>query len=186
MVTVPYVAKQTLRQALNQLEREGLTIHKIVYEIDQTSTDYVLRQMIENIEVHPESNIKRAVGTGVTLYVSYREDEQNTTVPNLVGRSFAQAKSSIWDNGLNIGNVVYDDSVEDVVMRRKAKVYRQSLRQTNSVSRGSEISLYLTCDEELLKSSKAEAEAEAKLIEKERREAEEAALAAANEESSIQ
>lgn len=186
MVTVPYVAKQTLRQALNQLEREGLTIHKIVYEIDQTSTDYVLRQMLENIEVLPESNIKRAVGTGVTLHVSYREDEQNTTVPNLVGRSFAQAKSSIWDNGLNIGNVVYDDSVEDVVMRRKAKVYRQSLRQTNSVSRGSEISLYLTCDEELLKSSKAEAEAEAKLIEKERREAEEAALATANEESSTE
>lgn len=178
MVDVPYVAKQTLRQALNQLEREGLTVQKIVYEPDLTSTDYVLRQMVDGREIHPETKIKVAVGTGVTLHVSYRSEEQNTTVPRLVGLSFAQAKSAVWDNGLNIGKVIYDDSVEDIVMRRKAKVYSQSLRQSSSVNRGSEISLYLTCDEELLEAKRSEAETEAKRIEEERRKAEEEALEA--------
>ena len=178
MVDVPYVAKQTLRQALNQLEREGLTVQKIIYESDLTSTDYVLRQLVDGREVHPESKFKVAVGTGVTLHVSYRSEEQNTTVPRLVGLSFAQAKSAVWDNGLNIGKVVYDESVEDIVMRRKAKVYSQSLRQSSSVSRGSELSLYLTCDEELLETKRCEAETEAKRIEEERRKAEEAALEA--------
>jgi beta-lactam-binding protein with PASTA domain len=178
MVDVPYVAKQTLRQALNQLEREGLTVQKIVYEPDLTSTDYVLRQLVDGKEIHPESKIKVAVGTGVVLYVSYRSEEQNTSVPRLVGLSFAQAKSAVWDNGLNIGKVIYDESVEDIVMRRKARVYKQSLRQSSSVSRGCELSLYLTCDEELLEKSSIEAEAEAKLIEEERRKAEEAELEA--------
>lgn len=178
MVDVPYVAKQTLRQALNQLEREGLTVQKIVYEPDLTSTDYVLRQLVDGKEIHPESKIKVAVGTGVTLHVSYRSEEQNTSVPRLVGLSFAQAKSAVWDNGLNIGKVIYDESVEDIVMRRKARVYKQSLRQSSSVNRGCELSLYLTCDEELLEKSRIEAEAEAKLIEEERRKAEEAELEA--------
>ncbi len=178
MVDVPYVAKQTLRQALNQLEREGLTVQKIVYAPDLTSTDYVLRQLVDGKEIHPESKIKVAVGTGVTLHVSYRSEEQNTTVPRLVGLSFAQAKSAVWDNGLNIGKVIYDESVEDIVMRRKARVYKQSLRQSSSVNRGCELSLYLTCDEELLEKSRIEAEAEAKLIEEERRKAEEAELEA--------
>ena len=181
MVDVPYVAKQTLRQALNQLEREGLTVQKIVYEPDLTSTDYVLRQLVDGKEIHPESKIKVAVGTGVTLHVSYRSEEQNTTVPRLVGLSFAQAKSAVWDNGLNIGKVIYDESVEDIVMRRKARVYKQSLRQSSSVNRGCELSLYLTCDEELLEKSRIEAEAEAKLIEEERRKAELEAMADAME-----
>lgn len=182
MVEVPYVAKQTLRQALNQLEREGLTVQKIVYEPDLTSTDYVLRQLVDGREVQPESKMKVAVGTGVTLHVSYRSEEQNTTVPRLVGLSFAQAKSAVWDNGLNIGKVVYDDSVEDVVMRRKAKVYRQSLSQGGSVSRGSELSLYLSCDKNLVDSMRRVADAEAKRIEEERRKAaEEAAMAIVEE-----
>ncbi len=172
MVDVPYVAKQTLRQALNQLERVGLTIDKIIYEPDLTSTDYVLRQQVDSREVQPDSKMRVAVGTGVTLYVSFRSEEQTTSVPRLVGLSFAQAKSAVWDNGLNLGKVVYDDSVEDIVMRRDARVYRQSLQQSSTVSRGSQLSLYLSCDEAMVDSLRRVAEVEAKLIEEERRKAE--------------
>ena len=48
---MPYVAKQTLRQALNQLERSGLTVDELVYEADMTSTDYVEKQVVEGKEV---------------------------------------------------------------------------------------------------------------------------------------
>lgn len=172
MVDVPYVAKQTLRQALNQLERSGLSVSKLVFEPDLTSTDYVLRQEINGNEITPSKKLQVQVGTGVTLYVSYRRDEQYTVVPSLAGLSLAQAKKSIWDSGLNIGKVDYDNSVEDIIMYRKAKVYRQSLNQNASAARGSEVNLYLSCNEELIDSAKLVAEAEMKRYEKQRRKAE--------------
>ena len=58
MVDVPFVAKQTLRQALNQIERSGLTISKLVYEPDMTSTDYVLRQYVDRREIQPTTSRK--------------------------------------------------------------------------------------------------------------------------------
>ena len=72
MVDIPYVAKQTLRQALNQIERSGLTISKLSYEPDMTSTDYVLAQYVGRKEILPTTNGKYPVGTGVTLKVSYK------------------------------------------------------------------------------------------------------------------
>jgi beta-lactam-binding protein with PASTA domain len=104
--------------------------------------------------------------------VSYHRDEQYTVVPSLAGLSLAQAKKSIWDSGLNIGKVDYDNSVEDIIMYRKAKVYRQSLNQNASAARGSEVNLYLSCNEELIDSAKLVAEAEMKRYEKQRRKAE--------------
>lgn len=169
MVDVPYVAKQTLRQALNQLERVGLTVSKLVYEPDMTSTDYVLRQEVDGREVQPSTQQRVPVGTGVTLYVSYRREEQYTVVPRLIGLSYAQAKSTVWDSGLNVGKVSYDDSVEDIVMARKARVYRQSLHQSSGASRGAEITLHLSCDEHLVDSLRKVSDAEAKRHEEQRR-----------------
>ncbi|MBR4844212.1 MAG: aminofutalosine synthase MqnE [Alistipes sp.] len=171
MVEVPYVAKQTLRQALNQIERSGLTISKLVYEADMTSTDYVIKQKIGNKEIHPTTQQRVAVGTGVTLHVSYQQQEQYTHTPRLVGLSLQQAKNTLWDNGLNLKNVVYDDSVEDLIARRKARVYKQSSKIGSSQRRGSEVTLYLTCDEALADSMSVIAAEELKEIEKQRRKA---------------
>ena len=171
MVEVPYVAKQTLRQALNQIERSGLTISKLVYEADMTSTDYVIKQKIVNKEIHPTTQQRVAVGTGVTLHVSYQQQEQYTHTPRLVGLSLQQAKNTLWDNGLNLKNVVYDDSVEDLIARRKARVYKQSSKIGSSQRRGSEVTLYLTCDEALADSMSVIAAEELKEIEKQRRKA---------------
>lgn len=183
MVEVPYVAKQTLRQALNQLERSGLTIKELIYEADMTSTDYVLRESVEEHEVTPTSSIKTAVGTGVTLTVSYHRDEQYTTVPRLVGLNLQQAKNSIWDSGLNVGKVVYDESVEDLIARRTTRVYKQSQSLGTSLRRGSEVTLYLTCNMELVDSLAKVADREAKNYEEQRRKALEKQRRAEREES---
>ena len=183
MVEVPYVAKQTLRQALNQLERSGLTIKELIYEADMTSTDYVLRESVEEHEVTPTSSIKTAVGTGVTLTVSYHRDEQYTTVPRLVGLNLQQAKNNIWDSGLNVGKVVYDESVEDLIARRTTRVYKQSQSLGTSLRRGSEVTLYLTCNMELVDSLAKVADREAKNYEEQRRKALEKQRRAEREES---
>ncbi|MBO7185440.1 MAG: CofH family radical SAM protein [Alistipes sp.] len=168
IVDIPYVAKQTLRQALNQIERSGLTVDRLIYEPDMTSTDYVLKQFVGRKEILPATNATGQVGTGVTLRVSYRRDEQHTYTPRLVGLSLQQAKSALWDNGLNVGDVVYDDSVEDMISRRKARVYRQSKSIGAEVRRGGDVTLYLTCDEALADSMSIIAEREARSVEQER------------------
>jgi beta-lactam-binding protein with PASTA domain len=170
-VEIPYVAKQTLRQALNQIERSGLTVAKLVYEPDMTSTDYVIKQSVGNNEILPTSKRQAPVGSGITLHVSYQQKEENTQTPRLIGLNIQQAKSTLWDNGLNVANVVYDNSVEDIIAHRKARVYKQSSNIGASLRRGSEVTLYLTCDERLVDSMNIIATEELKALEKQRREA---------------
>lgn len=170
-VDVPYVAKQTLRQALNQIERSGLTIDRLVYEADMTSTDYVVKQSIGGDEILPTTKRQAPVGTGVTLHVSFQQKEQNTTTPRLVGLSLQQAKNTLWDSGLNVADVVYDDSVDDLIACRKARVYKQSSKIGTSWRRGNEVSLYLTCDKALIDSMNNIANEEIKELERLRREA---------------
>lgn len=174
MVDIPYVAKQTLRQALNQIERSGLTISKLSYEPDMTSTDYVLAQYVGRKEILPTTNGKYPVGTGVTLKVSYRRDESSVYVPRMVGLSLQQAKHVLWDSGLNVGKIVYDESVGDIISQRKARVYRQSKGLGTTLKRGSEVTLYLSCDEALVDSMNVIASKELKNVEAQRRRAIEA------------
>jgi beta-lactam-binding protein with PASTA domain len=164
-VDVPYVAKQTLRQALNQIERSGLTIDQLLYTEDMTSTDYVIKQSVDNNEILPTTKLRAPMGTGVTLHVSYQEKEQNTSTPRLIGLNLQQAKNTLWDNGLNVADIVYDDSVDDLIACRKAKVYKQSAKIGTHQHRGSEISLYLTCDETLIDSMNVIATQEMKNLE---------------------
>jgi aminodeoxyfutalosine synthase len=168
-VTVPYVAKQTLRQALNQLERSGLTIDQLVYEPDMTSTDYVERQKIGNKEIGPSTKREVSVGTGVTLHVTYHSDEQYTIAPRIVGMSLAKAKSTLWDHGFNVGKVVYDESVGDIIDRRKARVYKQSVSIGSSQRRGSKVDLYLSADDTLVDSLRMVADKAADRADAERR-----------------
>lgn len=161
-VDVPYVAKQTLRQALNQLQRAGLSIERLEYKQDMTSTDYVTKQSIGNEEITPSSKLRVPVGTGITLQVNYQPQEMTTTTPRLVGLNLQQAKSALWDHGLNVADVVYDDSVDDIIACRKARVYKQSSKIGSHQHRGGEVSLHLTCDKTLIDSMNRIADKESK------------------------
>lgn len=168
-VDVPYVAKQTLRQALNQLERSGLTVEELVYEADMTSTDYVEKQVVAGREVKSTSKRSVPIGTGVKLYVTYHREDQNSITPRIIGLSLAKAKSTLWDHGFNVGKIIYDESVTDVIERRKARVYKQSVAIGSSRRRGSKVDIYLTADDILVDSLRVEADKEADRAEAKRR-----------------
>jgi beta-lactam-binding protein with PASTA domain len=168
-VSVPYVAKQTLRQALNQIERSGLTVDKLVYEADMTSTDYVEKQVVGGREIGPSTKRNVPVGTGVTLHVTYHRNDQNTIAPRVVGLSLAKAKSTLWDHGLNVGKVVYDESVGDIIERRTARVYMQSSAIGSSLRRGSKVDIHLSADDALVDSLRLMAEKDAERAEAKRR-----------------
>lgn len=176
-VQIPYVAKQTLRQALNQIERSGFTVEELIYQPNMTSTDYVERQMVGDTEVTSRSHLEMPVGIGITLYVNYQRENSNTVAPRVVGLSLAKAKSSLWDHGFNVGEIIYDESVGDIIDRRKARVYKQSVKIGSSYRRGTEVDLYLTTDDALVDSLRVEADKEMNRAEAARRKAQQEAEA---------
>ncbi len=158
MVDMINVSGKTLRSAISDLARAGLTIERLIYEPDY-SHDNVIRQRVGNREV-TKDNIatwgKVPYNTGVTLYVTFAVDKNSRTTeePNVVGMTMRQVKSALWNKGLNIGEVHYDNSIEDRIDRRDARVYMQVLNSevANIPRLGDAVSLYLTCDSLLVDS----------------------------------
>ena len=101
MVNVPYVAGRSLRQAKNMLEVAGLGIEKIVYQPDM-ATNYVLEQYVDGKRVASNSRLQAEMGSGVTLYVG-ESGNASTLTPKVVGLHLTQAKSRLWELGLNVG-----------------------------------------------------------------------------------
>ena len=89
----------------------------------------------------------------------------------------AKAKSSLWDHGFNVGEIIYDESVGDIIDRRKARVYKQSVKIGSSYRRGTEVDLYLTTDDALVDSLRVEADKEMNRAEAARRKAQQEAEA---------
>ena len=154
MVTVPYVAGRSLRQAKNLLEMAGLTIERLEY-VEDIATNYVLAEFVDNEEVLEESDLQVEFGSGVVLRVGVSGGYALTTVPYIVGRSLHEAKSRLWEAGLNVGELRYDESVE-VIERNRAKVCWQSALPTTNLALGSDVSLQLSLDGERIDGAVAE------------------------------
>ena len=154
MVNVPYVAGRSLRQAKNVLEMSGLTIERLVY-VEDIATNYVLAQFINGEEVVEGSEIKAEKGSGVVLNVGVSDAGSVTGVPQLLGRSLAEAKSRLWESGLNVGNVEYDADI-DITERNRAKVCWQSAFPSTELVLGQSVSVRLTKDMERVEAALAE------------------------------
>lgn len=178
LVEVPYVAGFSLRQAKNSLEVAGLEIDKLVYR-DDIATNYVLEQRYGGQTVTRNSGLQVEVGSGITLVVGRDAESGPVSVPRLVGFPLQEAKSRLWELGINVGDVSFDEGI-NLVNQKEAKVYEQSPAFGSVASLGSSVSLKLSLDE--VKVSKA-AEASAKRAEElARQRAREEAARAAEEE----
>ena len=157
MVTVPYVAGRSLRQAKNMLETAGLTIDHLEY-VEDIATNYVLGEAVDGVEVLEDSlEVRTEMGNGVTLRVGVAPNDAGTSVPQVIGRSLHEAKSRLWEAGLNIGEIEFDEGMA-LSERNRAKVYLQSLLPNNVVAYGERVGLHLTLDAERVESAIAECE----------------------------
>lgn len=166
MVKVPYVAGRSLRQAKNMLEVAGLGISKLVYVRD-IATNYVLAEIVEGVEMNQDSNIELEMGSGVELRVGVEADKNSTIVPKAIGQSLLSAKSRLWEQGLNVGKVVFDDNV-DLLSQKNARVYRQSLGHNTTTHLGASVSLWLTLDSEKVDKNGVESDRSAYKLEEAR------------------
>ena len=169
MVPVPYVAGRSLRQAKNMLEVAGFEIERIDY-VDDIATNYGLGESCNGVELTPESSLEAEIGSGVILTVGL-QGEVDVEMPKLIGLSLPRAKSRLWEMGLNVGNVVYDDDVE-LLDRKDARVYWQSIDQAQILRPGDRVRMKLTTDREKVEKCSAESDAVLKALMEARLEAE--------------
>lgn len=153
---MPYVAGRSLRQAKNMLESAGFGIEKLEY-VEDIATNYVLAQYLNGVEITEQSNIKIEKGSGVVLRVGVSPDQNVTTVPRLIGRKLFDAKGRLWEQGLNVGQVTYDEGIT-LLNEDDARVCRQSVIQSSQLPLGSTVSIHLTLDKQVVEAAAAEAE----------------------------
>lgn len=163
---MPYVAGRSLRQAKNMLEGAGFGIERLEY-VEDIATNYVLAQYLGGVEVTAESDIKIEKGSGVVLKVGVSPNQNITTVPRLIGRKLFDAKGKLWEQGLNVGEVVYDEGI-NLLNEGDARVYYQSALQSSELELGQSVSIRLTLDKEAVDAAAAVAEKALKEMAKQR------------------
>lgn len=172
MVKVPYVAGRSLRQAKNMLEVAGLGIEKLIYEED-IATNYVLGEYVGTTQIKAESNVEIEMGSGVILKVGVQPEKRTTIVPKAIGQGLQAAKSRLWEQGLNIGKINFDEGI-NLLNQKNARVYRQSLAHNSTTTLGTAVELWLTLDEKQVEKSSVASDKVARDLEEERLKAEEA------------
>ena len=162
-VQLPYVTGYSLRQAKNILEVAGLGIDEIRY-VPDIATNYVIEQRLNGKRVEENTDQKVYIGTNVTLVVGQSDkDTLAITVPKVVGLSLAEAKSRLWERGLNVGSVQFDEGI-GVFEQNEARVYVQSPGQAQLSKLGGKVTLRLTLDAEKVDKNNTKSDREAKKI----------------------
>ncbi|MDE7078109.1 MAG: PASTA domain-containing protein [Alistipes sp.] len=159
MVPVPFVADRSLRQAKNMLEIAGLEIGQLVYRTDM-ATNYVLDEYLGRQRITETTRVEAEMGSGVTLYVGVQPGHNVTVVPQVIGLSLKDAKSRLWELGLNVGKVAFDPGI-NLLNQKDAYVYMQSPRAERRVALGTKVDLQLTLDMQKTASRRKEAEEQA-------------------------
>ncbi|MFI3324417.1 MAG: PASTA domain-containing protein [Rikenellaceae bacterium] len=155
MVKIPYVAGRSLRQAKNMLDVAGLEIQRINY-VNDMATNYVLEQSYRGRTIEPTSTREAPVGAGVELEVGVSPDNPTTRIPNVIGLSLKEAKSRIWESGLNVGRIDIDQGV-NLLRDKNAKVYIQGLVANTTSKWGTSINISLTLNTEKIDAAIKEA-----------------------------
>ncbi len=141
---IPYVAGYSLRGAKNILQGKGFEIEQLIYVPDM-ATNNVISQSYKGRQIANGSNLKATLGEGITLRVGKKADAPLPIVPNTVGLTLREAKSRIWEVGLNVGNIVKDKGITDMNLA-EAKVYKQLPLQQTRLDYGGKVTLYLSID----------------------------------------
>lgn len=159
MVPVPFVADRSLRQAKNMLEIAGLEIGQLIYRPDM-ATNYVLDEFLGTRRITESARVEAEMGSGVTLYVGVQPGHNITVVPQVIGLSLKDAKSRLWELGLNVGKVAFDSDI-NLLNQKDAHVYMQSPMAERHAALGAKVDLQLTLDMQKTALRRKEAEQQA-------------------------
>jgi beta-lactam-binding protein with PASTA domain len=142
---IPFVTGFSLRQAKNNLEVAGFGIEKLIYKND-IATNNILEQQYRGRTITATSHIEAPTGSNVTLIVGRSAEGQVVKVPKVIGSPLKDAKSRLWESGLNVGKITRDKEVNEL-NEHLARVSSQTPGVGTSQTLGSTVNLRLTLDE---------------------------------------
>ncbi len=146
-VAMPKLTDISFRQAVNLLQGSGLNVGEVTYVFSEYA-NLVLSQRIGGEDV--EVGVMIAKGSAVDLVIGKSGSGEKTVVPNLMGVTFNQAKNEITTLYLQVGAVIYDETVLTAEDSLKAKIWQQrpGADMTGIIDLGASVDLWLTLDEE--------------------------------------
>jgi beta-lactam-binding protein with PASTA domain len=146
MVRMPKAYDMSLRHAKSTLDQNGLIIGKYTY-VPHINENYVLRQMYRGQEIRVGTEIVK--GSEIELVIGRGLSSERTHIPNIIGRTFFEARDNLSHQFLNIGLIFYDNTITTGTDSIRAFIYRQRPPDNpNAVLQlGSSIDIWLTVDE---------------------------------------
>lgn len=153
-IAAPNVIGISAVQAKADLESNGLRLGKMLF----MPSDYqklVLEQRFNGRELAPGSKIPKNSQIDLIVGLGLDEKEAKSKIPNLMGLTLEQARNKALTSFLNIGEITYDNTVENFGDSTKAKVFEQSpLHISNKdFEFGTSINVSLTTNENKVKLS---------------------------------
>lgn len=144
-VNMPAVTGVSLRQARAILETYGLKLGKISYKPD-IAVNVVLEQNYQDTIAKPGMIIVK--GAEIDLVLGKGLSNETTAVPNLTGFDLLLAKQFLADRYLNIGAIIYDNTIEDDEDSTAAFVWKQrpEFENENKLQLGENVDIWLTVD----------------------------------------
>ena len=139
IVLFPNIKDLSLRQAVRRLENLGFAVGELEYKPD-LAKNVILNQKINGIEIIVGQEL--FFGTEIDLVVGSGLSDKTTIIPNLIGLSFKNAQTEIKMASLNIGAIIFNESVTDSL---SAFVYKQSpkVNEKKGVKLGTSVDIYL-------------------------------------------
>jgi eukaryotic-like serine/threonine-protein kinase len=144
-VPMPDFRGVSLVQAKSDIETYGLKIGKLRYVPDM-ATNNVLEQMHNGRPIAPKTIIEK--GSTIDLVLGLGRSDQIVTIPNLVGMTIPEAIQKATDNSLNLGALIYDETVITSKDSTSAIVWKQAPVKMAQATMGSPIDVWLTLDTE--------------------------------------
>ncbi|WP_026473768.1 PASTA domain-containing protein [Alkaliflexus imshenetskii] len=148
-VAVPNLTDYSLRNAKVILESFGLKVGELIY-IPSEYTNLVLGQHLDGRPVAPGFLVTK--GTSIDLLIGRGLSNETTAVPDLIGLKLEAAQRVARSVYLNIGAVIYADTIATRTDSLNAFVWRQSpaSRKGYMLQLGASIDVWLSTDESLL------------------------------------
>lgn len=140
-IPMPNLQDMSYRQAETTLKGLGLVVDT-VYDYEPSAfRDLVLDVKYRGQSIQPGEKI--AVGSKVRLVVGYGKGTEMVEVPNVIGLTFQEARSTLLRHHLTVGAVYYDEPTEEGIPQF---VYRQLPSEANKLIEGETVTLYLSAD----------------------------------------
>ena len=143
---VPNIVGVSFRQAKTTLESHGLNVGALTY-VPDIAKNNVLKQTYKGVEIKPGSEIIK--GSNIDLVLGQGLSDELTNVPNLIGLGLNDAGEYLTKYFLNIGVIIYDNSVVTSADSIKAFIWQQrpEAEVDALIQLGSSIDVWLTVDE---------------------------------------